>query len=197
MRKLTPNFQERVKPKLWSYPRDKPSTWERRHRPSPYRGLMSKTRGSGPGRDLPAFSRWLKVKLDALAREEGTSLRKLMEDKGSNRASLYRWQALTDQVQGPQREQVDREFDKLGISNEERAEPYGYLGWIVASDEGADISALDGKIRRARSILRAKSLSDAERAKFESLLRGYERAYEGMLDQLIEEFERDIDPTRE
>lgn len=197
MRKVTPNYQERVKPKLWSYTRNKPSTWERRHSSSPYRGLMSKTRKGHPGRDLPAFSRWLKVKLDALAGAEGTSLRKLMEDKKSNRANLYRWQKLTEEMDGPQREQVDREFDKLGISNEERVEPYGYLGWTVVSSEGESMSVLEGKIRRAKLILKSKSLDEAQRAKFESMLRGYERAYEGMLDELIEEFERDIDPTRE
>lgn len=196
MRKLTPNFQERVKPQNWSYPRDKLSTWERRHQSSPYRGLMSRTRRGGPSRDLPAFSRWLKAKLNALASAEGVSLRGLMEDKGSNRANLYRWQKLTDEMDGPQREQVDREFDKLGIPDEEREEPYGYLGWAVASDEGVTMSALEGKIRRSQMILKSKSLSDEERAKFKSLLRGYERAYEGMLDELIEEFERDIDPTR-
>jgi hypothetical protein len=157
---------------------------------------MSKTRAGGPNRDLPAFSRWLKAKLDALARSEGVSLRRLMEDKGSNRANLYRWQKLTEGMDGPQREQVDREFDKLDIPAEERAEPYGYLGWAVASDEPTSISALEGKIRRARLILKSKSLTDEERAKFKSMLRGYERAYEGMLDELIEEFERDIDPTR-
>jgi len=195
MRKLTPNYQARVKPQNWSYPRDKPSTWQRRHGSAPYRGPMSKTRG-GPSRDLPAFSRWLKTKLDALARAEGVSLRKLMEDNGSNRANLYRWQKLTEEMDGPQREQVDREFDKLGIPAEEREEPYGYLGWAVALDEGVTMSALEGKIRRAQLILKSKSLSEEERAKFKSLLRGYQRAYEGMLDELIEEFERDIDPTR-
>jgi len=158
---------------------------------------MSRTQGGGPSRDLPAFSRWLKAKLNAMATEERVSLRKLLDDRGSNRANLYRWQALTDEVQGPQREQVDREFDKLGISNEDRAEPYSYLGWIVAPSEGESMSALEGKIRRAKLILKSKSLDDAQRAKFESMLRGYERAYEGMLDELIEEFERDIDSTRE
>lgn len=58
-------------------------------------------------------------------------------------------------------------------------------------------ASLEGKIRRARRILKSESLTPEQRARYQSMLAGYDRAYEGMLDHLLEEFERDIQGARD
>lgn len=58
-------------------------------------------------------------------------------------------------------------------------------------------ASLEGKIRRAKRILESESLTDEERDRYTALLAGYNRAYEGMLDYLIQELERDIQDSRD
>lgn len=190
MRTKVLDFKTRVEITAWSYPRDKRSSWERRHAPPPYLGLMSKTRRRKHGRNLPEFSKWLKQKLDDLARAEGKSLRRLIEDSGANRANLYRWQKLTNDMDGPVRDLVDRDFDKLGISEAERAEPYGYLGWSVREEEES-FTVLEGKLRRVEAILRMKTLTPEQRAKYESYKESAENAAEALMDRIIADYERD------
>lgn len=152
---------------------------------------MSKTRRRKYGRNLPEFSKWLKQKLDDLARAEGKSLRRLIEDSGANRANLYRWQKLTNEMDGPLRDLVDRDFDKLGIPEEDRVEPYGYLGWNVRADEEETITSLEGKLRRVDAILRMKTLTPAQRAKYEAVKESAETSAEALMDRIIDDFERD------
>lgn len=190
MRTKILDYQARFEVARWSYRRDKRSTWERRHAPPTYRGLMSKTSRPRRKRDLPEFSRWLKQKLDDLARAEGKSLRGLIEDSGANRATLYRWQKLTNDMDGPVRDLVDREFDKLGISESERAEPYGYLGWTFQVEEES-FPALEKKLRRVEAILRMKTLTAEQRAKYETFKESAENAAEALMDRIIADYERD------
>ncbi|KPC69584.1 hypothetical protein ADL26_18055, partial [Thermoactinomyces vulgaris] len=107
---------------------------------------------------------------------------------GLSRKDLYRWLNPAEAPKNPKVETLQRICDGLGLQYADVSEA---LGWT----NSASMSDLEGKIRRAKLILRSKSLSEQEREKFRSMLAGYERAYEGMLDQLIEEFERDIDPS--
>lgn len=53
-------------------------------------------------------------------------------------------------------------------------------------------ASLEGKIERVDEILKSKSLTRVQRAKYRSMRASYDRAYGGMMDQLIEEFERDL-----
>lgn len=155
---------------------------------------MSKTRRV-PNRDLPAFGVWLRNWLDAEARREGVSIRKLTEMRGSNRANLNRWQNLTNDMAGPTRETVDREFDQLNISDEERVEPYGYLGWKVVS-EGERLTSLEAKMARAEALLRL-DLSPTQRAEYERMLEDFEVAHEAMLDRFFKRVESDMASRRE
>lgn len=190
MRTEVPSYKTRMEITKWSYARDKRSSWERRHAPPTYPGLMSKTRRRKYGRNLPEFSKWLKQKLDDLARAEGKSLRRLIEDSGANRANLYRWMKLTNDMEGPLRDLVDRDFDRLGIPEAERAEPYGYLGWNVGAEEET-LTALEGKIQRVNAILRMKTLTPAQRAKYEVIKESAESSAEALMDRIINDFERD------
>lgn len=156
---------------------------------------MSKTRRREGRRNLPAFSEWLKRKLDDLARAERTSLRRLIEDSGANRASLYRWQKLTNEMDGPQREQLDRAFDLLGIPDDERIEPYGYLGFTVAT-AGERVSALEAKMERAEAILRL-DLTQAQRTEYERALEDISAAHEAALDRFFKRTEEDFAKDRE
>ncbi|MEU6858865.1 hypothetical protein AB0B28_08335 [Glycomyces sp. NPDC046736] len=156
---------------------------------------MPRTDNPGPGRDLPAFGRWLRRTVDALARAEGVSHRKFMEDRDVNRANVSRWYKLTNEMAGPTRETVEREFDRLGISDEDRAEPYGHLGWAVSSS-GERLSSLEAKRRRAEALLRL-NLSPAQRAEYKRMLGDYEAAHEALLDRFFERAEADMRQARE
>lgn len=144
---------------------------------------------------MPEFGTWLKAELNAMARSEGISLRKLLELRGANRANIYRWFKLDNSMEGPARETVDREFDRLGISIEERTEPYGYLGWTTPDSTEA-LSDLEGKRRRAEAYMRALerrgALTPELKAKYEAVLRSAERAYDSAMDAAIEEMEADL-----
>lgn len=156
---------------------------------------MSKTRRGPQNRNLPAFSAWLKRWLDAEARREGVSLRKLMESRGSNRANLNRWQNLTEDMSGPTRETVDREFDSLGISEEDRAEPYGYLGWTAAT-VGERMTSLEAKMKRAEAFLRL-DITPAQREEYERGLADARAVYEMLLDRVIAQAEANLARSHE
>lgn len=121
---------------------------------------------------------------------EGWSRSRISEKSGLSRKDLYRWLNPAEAPKNPKVETLQRICDGLGLQYADVSEALGWTNPVSMGD-------LEGKIKRARLILKSKSLSDQEREKFRAMLAGYERAYEGMLDQLIEEFERDIDPTRE
>jgi len=156
---------------------------------------MSKTGPGSARRDLPAFSRWLKANLAAKARAEGVSVRKFLEARKVNRANIIRWQVLASDDAGPQRETVDREFDRIGFTEAERVEPYGYLGWNVTPDL-EEMSSLDAKIKRAEALLRL-SLTEAQRAEYERMLADYKAAFEFQLDRFIDRAEGDMKQAQE
>jgi transcriptional regulator with XRE-family HTH domain len=134
------------------------------------------------------FAAWLQGVLDDFkARKISKSAVSRMS--GVNRNDIDRW---LNQESFPRPQTLRRFCDGLDL---DYAEPARILGWSPQPEETT--GSLEGKIRRAKLILKSKSLTPEQRGKFESMLRGYERAYEGMLDELIEEFERDIDPSRE
>lgn len=130
-----------------------------------------------------AFAVWVQSVLDSY-KTRRWSKSKVARESGVNRNDIDRW---LKQETFPKPETVRRFCDGLGL---DYAEPSRILGWSVEAPASA--ASLEGKIRRAKLILKSKTLTGEQRAKYESMLRGYERAYEGMLDQLIEEFERDI-----
>jgi transcriptional regulator with XRE-family HTH domain len=134
------------------------------------------------------FATWLQGVLDDF-KVRKVSKSAVSRMSGVNRNDIDRW---LNQESFPRPQTLRRFCDGLGL---DYAEPARILGWSPEPEETT--GSLEGKIRRAKLILKSKSLTPEQRAKFESMLRGYERAYEGMLDELIEEFERDIDPTRE
>lgn len=88
------------------------------------------------------------------------------------------------------RDLVDRDFDKLGIPEEDRVEPYGYLGWNVGADEEETLTSLEGKIRRVDAILRMKTLTPEQRAKYEVIKESAESSAEALMDRIINDFER-------
>lgn len=130
-----------------------------------------------------AFAAWVRSVL-ASYKERGWSKSRVARESGVNRNDIDRW---LNQETFPLPQTVKRFCDGLGL---DYAEPSRILGWSVEPEVAA--ASLEGKIRRAKLILKSKHLTDEQRTRYESMLRGYERAYEGMLDQLIEEFERDI-----
>jgi len=131
------------------------------------------------------FATWLQGVLDDFkARKISKSAVSRMS--GVNRNDIDRW---LNQETFPRAQTLRRFCDGLNL---DYAEPARILGWSPQPEDTT--GSLEGKIRRARLILKSKSLSPERRAELTSLLRGYERAYEGMLDQFIEEFERDINP---
>jgi len=124
---------------------------------------------------------------------KGWSRSKIADKAGLSRKDLYRWLDPAQAPKSPRSATIRRICEGLEIDYAEAAAAFGWTEKPAPDTP----SQLEGKIRRARLILKSKSLTDEQRAKYESMLRGYERAYEGMLDELIEEFERDIDPSRE
>lgn len=165
---------------------------------------MSRTNRRHLNRDLPAFSRWLKAWLSNKASAEGTSIRRLVEERGANRSNLNRWQALTNDMDGPTRESVDREFDLLRIPEGDRVEPYSYLGWAVPTG-GERMTSLDAKIKRAEALLRT-DLSENQRAEYQRMLDDYKATYELLLDRFFDRVQADLaernpensrDPDRE
>jgi hypothetical protein len=157
-----------------------------------------------------ALAGWIDSVFDLFKTELKWSKSRTIEASGVSRAAVYKWYDPSERGQFPEPASLDKFCSNLSrfihsplLSPEV---PYGILGWgkpgavAAAMKKGREVetpTALEGKIRRAKLILKSKSLTPEQRAKFESMLRGYERAYEGMLDELIEEFERDIDPSRE
>jgi len=156
---------------------------------------MSKTPRRAARRNLPAFSEWLKRKLDDLAREEKKSLRRLIEDSGANRASLYRWQKLTNDMDGPQREQLDRAFDLLGIPEEDRVVPYGYLGFTVAS-ASERLSQYEAAMERANAILNL-NLTPAQRTEYQRALDDITAAHQAAMERFFKRAEEDMAKARE
>jgi transcriptional regulator with XRE-family HTH domain len=134
------------------------------------------------------FATWLQGVLDDF-KSRKISKSAVSRMSGVNRNDIDRW---LNQETFPRAQTLRRFCDGLGL---DYAEPARILGWSPQPEETT--GSLEGKIRRSELILKSKSLTPEQRAKFQSMLRGYQRAYEGMLDELIEEFERDIDPSRE
>lgn len=162
-----------------------------------YSGLVTHKRDTGgplpePTPEQARVAEWWGGVV-AAKEAEGWSRTKIADKAGLSRKDLYRWLDPAQAPKSPRSATIRRICEGLGI---EYAEAAVALGWTEKPVPESP-SQLEGKIRRAKLILRSKSLTEAQRAKYESMLRGYERAYEGMLDQLIEEFERDINPTRE
>jgi hypothetical protein len=175
---------------------------------------MSRDRDTEPPPRTPdraeALAGWIERVFELFKTELKWSRSRTIDASKVSRAAVYKWYDPSEKGQFPEPASLDKFCSNLSqfinsplLSPEV---PYGILGWgkpgavAAAMKKGREAetpTALEGKIRRAKLILKSKTLSDQEREKFRALLTGYERAYEGMLDQLIEEFERDIDPSRE
>ena len=169
--------------------RPKPSTFEHRKAARAYpERVVHAGDTPEPTPTQQRLSKWWKGVVEA-KESEGWSRSRISEKSGLSRKDLYRWLNPAEAPKNPKVETLQRICDGLGLQYADVSEA---LGWTTP----VSIGDLEGKIHRARLILRSKTLTEAQRDKFRAMLAGYERAYEGMLDEVIEEYERDIDPTR-
>jgi len=129
---------------------------------------------------------------------------KVIQESGVSRSAVYRWKDSGDNGQFPEPELLDRFCSNLyrALPNPllDPAVPYGILGWgRPASMAGARVEALaaktpldlEGKIRRAKLVLKGKTLTSLQRQKYEGMLRDFEAAYERVIDTIIDDLERD------
>lgn len=142
-------------------------------------------------RDLAAwFARAVAAK-EAL----GWSRTKIAIRAGFNRKDLYRWLNPEEIPTSPRSATIRRICDGLNL---DYSEPARIMGWDVleSGPSGGAPTALEGKIARARALLRT-NLSPAQRAEYEKMLASYERVYERMLDDFFEQIEADLSPGQE
>jgi DNA-binding phage protein len=142
-------------------------------------------------RDLSAwFTRAIEAK-EAL----GWSRTRIAMKAGLNRKDLYRWLDPEEIPKSPRSATIRRICDGLNL---DYSEPARIMGWdlLESGPSGGAPTALEGKIARARALLRT-NLSPAQRAEYEKMLAGYERVYERMLDDFFEQIEADIAQSRE
>lgn len=142
-------------------------------------------------RDLAAwFTRAVEAK-EAL----GWSRTRIAMKAGLNRKDLYRWLDPEEIPKSPRSATIRRICDGLNL---DYSEPARIMGWdlLESGPSGGAPTALEGKIARARALLRT-NLSPAQRAEYEKMLAGYERVYERMLDDFFEQIEADIAQSRE
>lgn len=120
----------------------------------------------------------------------GQSRASIAREAGLSRKDFYRWLEPDQIPKNPRPRTVRRICEGLG---EPYAVPARILGFTddEAPAERDNASALEAKIKRARAMARSPHLNDDERAQYAALLHGYERAYERMLDDLIERYEGD------
>lgn len=147
------------------------------------------TSSQEPTEAQQALSAWFR---GVVERREATgqSRASIARAAGLSRKDLYRWLEPATIPKHPKAATVRRICEGLG---EPYAVPARILGFTddEVPAERDNASALEAKVKRARAMARSPHLNDDERAQYAALLRGYERAYERMLDDLIERYEGD------
>jgi transcriptional regulator with XRE-family HTH domain len=136
------------------------------------------------------FGKWVSDMLTFLEDTRGMSLREVARKSGVSHTQIYRWMGkpASKGYSDPQSETVRQFCERLKLPYEEAAV---ILGWTKKQDPAPSIDDLEGKIRRAKLVLRSKSLTPAQREKYEGMLRDFEAAYERVIDTIIEDLERD------
>lgn len=187
-----------------SRPRDKAPTRLRKGKTPRYRLTMSlgKDTVRYPER-AKAFARWIDQVFLLFKDRLDWSRSKVIEESGVSRSSVYRWKDISENGQFPDPEILDRFcanlYQKLKSPLLDPAVPYGILGWGKPRDMAASRvealaeetpTALEGKIRRAKNVLKGHSLTPAQRERYEGMLRDFESAYERVIDTIIDDLER-------
>lgn len=188
-----------------SRPRDKAPTLQRKPKEHRYVLTMS------PGKDnelvperAKAFAAWIEQVFALFKEHKSWSKEKVIQKSGVSRSAVFKWKTPGDSRQEPDNKTLDMFCSSLHKELPspllDPSVPYGILGWgRPSSMAGARIealsaqtpTALEGKIRRAKMVLRGRSLTPAQREKYEGMLRDFEAAYERVIDTIIEDLERD------
>lgn len=186
-----------------SRPRDKAPT--RQRKPKRHRYVLTMSTGRDTVRypeRAQAFAAWIDQVFALFQDRLEWSKSKVIKASGVSRSAVYRWRDTGENGQFPDPEILDRFcanlYRELPSPLLEPEIPYGILGWgkpgSMASarvDALAEQTptALEGKIRRVRAILRGNSLTPAQREKYEGLLGDFETAYERVIDTIIDDLD--------
>lgn len=194
-----------------SRPRDKAPTRQRKAKERRYVLTMS------PGKDselvperAEALAAWIERVFALFKERKSWSKEKVIQKSGVSRSAVFKWKTTGDSRQKPDPEMLDRFcanlYREMPSPLLDPAVPYGILGWgrpsSMASARVEALAAqtptdLEGKIRRAKLVLKGRSLTPAQREKYEGMLRDFEAAYERVIDTIIEDLERDQAPKGE
>lgn len=197
----------RVRSQLRSLSRPKDKTPTRQRKPKERRYVLNMS----PGKDnelvperAQAFAAWIEQVFALFKERKSWSKEKVIQKSGVSRSAVFKWKTPGDSRQEPDRRTLDifcaSLHKELPSPLLEPSVPYGILGWgKPRSMAGARVealsaqtpTALEGKIRRAKSVLKGRSLTPAQREKYEGMLRDFEAAYERVIDTIIDELERD------
>ena len=155
-----------------------------------YPGVMS-TQSDAQGTPRQReFGKWVSDMLAFLEDTRNMSLREVARVSGVSHTQIYRWMGKPKSkgYSDPQSETVRQFCRRLKLPYEEAA---AILGWTKKQDGTASLTDLEGKIRRAKAVLQGRSLTPAQREKYQGMLRDFEAAYERVIDTIIEDLERD------
>lgn len=198
-------IKTRLQLRSLSRPRDKEPTRQRKPKERRYLLTMS------PGKDnelvpdrAKALAAWIEQVFALFKERKGWSKEKVIQKSGVSRAAVFKWKTTGDSHQKPDPEMLDKFcanlHKELPSPLLDPAIPHSILGWgRPSSMAGARVealaaqtpTALEGKIRRAKLVLRGQTLTPAQREKYEGMLRDFEAAYERVIDTIIEDLERD------
>lgn len=188
-----------------SRPRDKKPT--RQRKPKERRYVLSMS----PGKDnelvperAEALAAWIEQVFALFKERKSWSKEKVIQKSGVSRSAVFKWKTTAGSRRKPDPDLLDRFCANLHAELPspllDPSVPYGILGWgRPSSMAGARVealaaqtpTALEGKIRRAKSVLKGRSLTPAQREKYEGMLRDFEAAYVRVIDTILEDLERD------
>lgn len=166
-------------------PRDKRSTYYRRHESRPYARRMSREQDKLTPRQR--FTRLVSADLDRRMTEQGWTVSRFIAETGVGRATIYEW-LKTDSERMPKPEKVRMYAVNLG----EAYGPYASaLGWSTSPDDVP--RDLEKFIERARRLAAHPGTSEERRRVLEARIKSAEEArraaeqMERMAEELLRE----------
>jgi hypothetical protein len=145
---------------------------------------------------------WVEAVFELFKSRKGWSRSKVIEKSGVSRSAVYHWKDTSENGQFPEPPVLDRFcsnlYQELASPLLDPSVPNGILGrGKPAALAGARVdalvaqtpTALEGKIRRVKMILKGRSLSPAQRERYEGMLGDFESAYERVIDTIIADLE--------
>lgn len=148
------------------------------------------------------LAEWVEAVFLLFENQKGWSRSKVIGASGVSRSAVYRWKDPSANGQFPEPPLLDRFcanlYEHLESPLLDPSVPNGILGrGRPAATASARVdalvaqtpTALEGKIRRVKRILKGRSLTPAQRERYEGMLGDFENAYERVIDTIIADLE--------